>query len=72
MSKTKIIIGVIVLTLIFIMFQLPWPEETNRDHPIIENADSLKQDGEIIFLSDTQEPIWIETFLLDKNKESTF
>jgi len=50
------------------MFQLPWPVETERDHPVIEQIDSLNRDGEIIFLSDTQEPIWIETFLLDENK----
>ncbi len=68
MSKTKIIIGIFVLLLSFIMFQLPWPIETERDHPVIEQIDTLNREGEIIFLSDTQEPIWIETFLLDENK----
>lgn len=67
MSKTKIIIGIFVLSLIFIMFQLPWPVKTERNHPIIERIDSLNREGEIIFLSDTQEPIWVETILLDEN-----
>jgi len=67
MTKTKISIVVIILFLVFILFQLPWPKETDRIHPIIENCDTLKQNGEIIFISDTQEPIWIETLRLDEN-----
>ncbi|MEN8193745.1 MAG: metallophosphoesterase [Bacteroidota bacterium] len=68
MTKIKIVISVIILLLIFTMYHFPWPRETNRAHPIIEIVDSLKREGEIIFLSDTQEPIWIETLWQDENK----
>jgi hypothetical protein len=47
--------------------QLPIPLVDIGCYPVFEKTNSSKNDKEIVFVSDTQEPIWIETFLLDRN-----
>lgn len=68
MKKTKIIFSVLFLLIVLIILQLPWPQSTNEPHPVINNVDSLSQEGKIFFISDTQNPIWIETFVLEENQ----
>ena len=68
MTKTKILISLLALLVLIILFQLPWPKDTNKTHPVIIITDSLNKAGRIIFISDTQDPIWVETFVLEENQ----
>ncbi len=55
------------LITILVFPQLPFPLQTPHDYPIFTYSKYSNSNDEIIFVSDTQEPIWIETILLDRN-----
>lgn len=48
--------------------QLPLPLQNVNEYPVFQKKGYSDSNEEIIFISDTQEPIWVETFLLDRNK----
>lgn len=70
MKKLPPIFSVLLVSLFtfFLLAQLPLPSLNVNEHPIFHKSKATNDDGEIIFISDTQEPIWIETLLLDRNK----
>lgn len=55
------------LTTILLLPQLPFPLQYVNEYPVFQKKDNSDSNEEIIFISDTQEPIWIETILLDRN-----
>jgi len=65
-NNRKITLGLLLVLLIVVVWQLPWPLNGKAPYPIVSNED-IPSDGEIIFVSDTQEPIWVETIVLNRN-----
>jgi len=47
--------------------QLPLPLQNVNEYPVFQKSEHFDSNEEIVFISDTQEPIWIETILLDRN-----
>ncbi len=47
--------------------QFPLPLQNSGDYPVFQKSEISHGNSNIIFISDTQEPIWIETVLLDRN-----
>lgn len=66
-NQKKIRTGVFLIFVIVVLWQLPLPVGVDKGYPVIDNK-KVREDGEIIFLSDTQEPIWVETFVLKRNR----
>jgi len=57
---------IISLLTFSISLWLPIPSLDVTDHPVFHKSD-ISGNEEIIFMSDTQEPVWVETFFLDEN-----
>jgi predicted phosphodiesterase len=58
---------IVALATFALLPQLPIPLCGNADYPVFQNKPKISG-GKIIFVSDTQEPIWIERFWLKKNR----
>ena len=73
MKKLKIFSRFIILfTLIFLGVSLFLILEQNSAIPSLKNIPNKeKLSDKIIFLSDTQSPIWIETLILDRNNNES-
>jgi hypothetical protein len=69
LKKIKPILPLLLIAIVTLLTlpQLPIPLVDVGDYPVFKKIDSSKNDKKIVFVSDTQEPIWIETFLLDRN-----
>ncbi|NOX18515.1 MAG: metallophosphoesterase [Chlorobi bacterium] len=65
-NNRKTVLGALFVLLVILIWQLPLPIETGKDFPVVDNK-GISPDGEMIFISDTQEPIWVETFVLSEN-----
>ncbi len=65
-NHRKTVLGALFVLLVILIWQLPFPIETGKDFPVVDNK-GISPHGEIIFLSDTQKPIWVETFVLNRN-----
>jgi len=67
-QKTQIILLLLVaITATVLLPQLPLPITDIGEYPVFKKRADLENKGDIVFISDTQSPIWIETFLLDRN-----
>ena len=69
MKKHNPIFLLLLVSLITILLlpQLPLPLQNVNEYPVFQKKEYSDSNEEIIFISDTQEPIWIETILLDRN-----
>ena len=68
----KLIYKYKIAFLIFISFlliacQSHKRNEDNGNHFFFERLNNNSKNGDIIFISDTQEPIWVETLLMNRN-----
>ncbi len=70
MKKHNPILQILLISLVttLLLPQLPLPIQTPYEYPVFQKSEIDHDNSEIIFISDTQEPIWIETVLLDRNK----
>ena len=69
MKKPNPILLILLVSLVTILVlpQLPIPIQSFHEYPVFQKPKYSDNKGEIVFISDTQEPIWIETILLDRN-----
>ncbi len=69
MKKHNPIFQLLLVSLITILVlpQLPLPLQKVNEYPVFQKSEHFDSNEEIVFISDTQEPIWIETILLDRN-----
>jgi len=69
LKKPNPILPILLVSLVTILVlpQLPIPIQSFHEYPVFQKPKYSDNKGEIVFISDTHEPIWIETILLDRN-----
>lgn len=73
MKKYNSILQILIISIVTILLlpHLPLPIQTSHEYPVFQKTEYSDTNDEIAFISDTQEPIWIETILLDRNNNLT-